>query len=85
MLQLDGVLEAAAIGIPDEKSSEKVKLYVVRKDEGLTEEKIIRHCRENLTNYKIPKEIEFVNDLPKSNVGKILRRLLREKAMMNTT
>jgi long-chain acyl-CoA synthetase len=81
--QLDGVLEVAAIGIPDEKSSEAVKLFVVRKDNNLTIEKIIDHCRENLTKYKIPKKIEFVEELPKSNVGKILRRLLREKELVN--
>lgn len=81
--QLDGILEVAAIGIPDEKSSEAVKLYVVRKDPDLSTETIIKHCRDNLTNYKIPKKIEFVKELPKSNVGKILRRILREKELVN--
>jgi long-chain acyl-CoA synthetase len=81
--QIEGVLEVAAIGVPDEKSSEKVKLFVVRKDDNLTEDKILKHCRENLTNYKIPKQIEFISELPKSNVGKIIRRLLREKDTMN--
>jgi long-chain acyl-CoA synthetase len=80
--QIEGVLEVAAIGVPDEKSSEKVKLFVVRKDDNLTEDKILKHCRENLTNYKIPKQIEFISELPKSNVGKIIRRLLREKDTM---
>jgi long-chain acyl-CoA synthetase len=83
--QLEGVLEVAAIGIPDERSSERVKLYVVRKENNLSADTILKHCRENLTNYKIPKEIEFVSDLPKSNVGKILRRLLREKETSNMT
>ncbi len=83
--QLDGIQEVAAIGVPDEKSSEAVKLYVVRKDPAITPEKIIKHCRENLTNYKIPKKIEFVEELPKSNVGKILRRILREKELVNMT
>ncbi len=80
VVQLDGVLEAAAIGKPDEKSGEVVKLFVVRTDESVTEEAIIKHCRENLTAYKVPKEIEFREDLPKTNVGKILRRALREEA-----
>jgi long-chain acyl-CoA synthetase len=83
--QLDGIREVAAIGIPDERSSEAVKLYVVRKDPDLSTEKIIKHCRDNLTNYKIPKKIEFVEELPKSNVGKILRRILREKDLVNQT
>ncbi|MDQ2070213.1 AMP-binding protein [Natronospira bacteriovora] len=75
---IDGVLEVAAIGIPDEKSGEVVKLWVVRKDESLTEEKIIEHCREQLTGYKVPKKVAFAEELPKTNVGKILRRKLRE-------
>jgi len=81
--QLDGILEVAAIGIPDEKSSEVVKLYVVKKDTKLTSEMILHHCKQNLTKYKIPKQIEFVDELPKSNVGKILRRILREKEIAN--
>lgn len=71
------VLEAAAIGIPDEKSGEVVKLFVVKKDETLTTEELITYLRNYLTNYKIPKEIEYRSELPKSNVGKILRRALR--------
>lgn len=72
------VLEAAAIGVPDEKSGEKIKLYVVKKDETLTEEELLTHCRESLTSYKVPKEIEFRKEpLPKSTVGKILRRELK--------
>ena len=71
------VLECAAIGIPDEKSGEVVKVFVVKKDESLTQEELMKYCRENLTSYKIPKFIEFRKDLPKSNVGKILRKDLR--------
>jgi long-chain acyl-CoA synthetase len=77
-VEVDGVLEAAAIGEPDEKSGEVVKLYVVRRDESVTAEKIIEYCRENLTGYKVPSEVEFRDELPKTNVGKILRRALRE-------
>lgn len=72
------VLEAAAIGIPDEKSGEAVKLVVVKKDPTLTAEELKAHCKENLTGYKVPKVIEFRDSLPKTNVGKILRRALRE-------
>ncbi|WP_105381322.1 long-chain fatty acid--CoA ligase [Neorhizobium alkalisoli] len=72
-----GVLECAAIGIPDEHSGEAVKLFVVKKDPNLTESQIKAHCVENLTNYKRPRFIEFRTELPKSNVGKILRRELR--------
>jgi long-chain acyl-CoA synthetase len=78
-VELDGVLEAAAIGQPDEKSGEAVKLYVVRRDETVTAEEIIEHCRQNLTGYKVPKEVEFRDELPKTNVGKILRRALRDE------
>jgi len=73
------VMEAAAVGIADEKSGEKVKLYIVKSDKSLTEEEVIAHCRENLTGYKIPKVVEFRTELPKSNVGKILRRVLRDE------
>ncbi len=72
-----GVLECAAIGVPDPKSGEAVKLYVVKKDVSLSEEDLTRYCRDNFTAYKRPKSIEFRDDLPKSNVGKILRRELR--------
>lgn len=71
------VLECAAIGIPDEKSGEVVKLFVVKKDESLTQEELMKYCREHLTSYKVPKQIEFRQELPKSNVGKILRKDLR--------
>jgi long-chain acyl-CoA synthetase len=73
-----GVLEVGVIGIEDGKSGEAVKAVVVRNDDTLTEKEIIDHCRKNLTNYKVPKIIEFRNELPKSNVGKILRRELRD-------
>jgi len=73
-----GVLEAAAIGIPDPKSGEIVKLFVVKKDPGLTEQDLVAHCRENLSAYKVPKLVEFRDSLPKSTVGKILRRALRD-------
>jgi long-chain acyl-CoA synthetase len=72
-----GVLECAAIGVPDEHSGEAVKLFVVRRDATLTEEEVAAYCRENFTGYKRPKLIEFRDDLPKTNVGKILRRELR--------
>ena len=73
----DGVLEAAAIGVPHEASGEKVKIFVVAKQGELDEAALIKHCRENLTSYKVPKLVEFREDLPKTNVGKILRRELR--------
>jgi long-chain acyl-CoA synthetase len=75
------VLECAAIGIPDEKSGEVVKVFVVKKDQSLTQDELMSFCRENLTSYKIPKSIEFRNDLPKSNVGKILRKDLRAEVI----
>jgi long-chain acyl-CoA synthetase len=75
----EGVLECAAVGVPDEKSGEAVKLFVVRKDAALTAEQLIKHCREHLTGYKVPREIEFRTELPKTNVGKILRRELRDE------
>jgi long-chain acyl-CoA synthetase len=75
------VLEAAAIGLPDEKSGEVVKIFVVKKDASLTESELLAYCRENLTGYKMPKTVEFRSDLPKTNVGKILRRELRDEAV----
>ncbi|ATE59285.1 long-chain-fatty-acid--CoA ligase [Thauera sinica] len=73
-----GVLEVAAVGVPDERSGEAVKVFIVRKDPALTEQQIIAHCRENLTAYKVPHRVEFRSELPKTNVGKILRRALRD-------
>ena len=78
VVELDGVLEAAAIGVPDERSGEVVKIFAVRKDPSLTEQDILDHCRNNLTGYKRPKFVEFRDELPKTNVGKILRRALRD-------
>jgi long-chain acyl-CoA synthetase len=75
-----GVLECAAIGVPDERSGEAVKLFVVKSDPTLSEDDITRFCRENFTAYKRPRYIEFRDELPKSNVGKILRRELRQAA-----
>ncbi|MCG8668536.1 MAG: AMP-binding protein [Pseudomonadales bacterium] len=72
------VVEAAAIGVPDDKSGEAVKVFVVSSKQGLTKEDVINHCRENLTGYKMPRHVEFRDELPKSNVGKILRRELRD-------
>jgi long-chain acyl-CoA synthetase len=74
-----GVLESAVIGIPDEKSGEAVKAFIVKKDPNLTAEDVIRFSRERLTGYKVPHHIEFRTDLPKTNVGKILRRQLRDE------
>lgn len=74
-----GVLECAVIGIPDSKSGEAVKAFVVKKDQNLTAEAVIKFCHEQLTGYKVPKHIEFRSDLPKTNVGKILRRELRDE------
>jgi long-chain acyl-CoA synthetase len=73
-----GVLECAAVGVPDERAGEAVKLFVVRKDQGLTEAELMEYCRQQLTGYKRPKYIEFRDELPKSNIGKILRRALRD-------
>ncbi|NMP26708.1 long-chain-fatty-acid--CoA ligase FadD [Rahnella sp. SAP-1] len=73
------VLEVAAIGVPSHSSGEKVKICVVKKDPSLTADELLDHCRRNLTGYKVPKIIEFRDELPKSNVGKILRRELREQ------
>jgi len=77
-VQHPGVLEAAAVGVPDEKTGEAVKLVVVKKDPALTAEALIEHCRQHLTAYKVPRRVEFRTELPKTNVGKILRRLLRD-------
>ena len=74
-----GVAEVAAIGVPDERSGEAVKIIVVRKDPALTEQALLEHCRQYLTEYKLPKVVEFRSEpLPKTNLGKILRRQLRE-------
>lgn len=75
-----GVVEVAVIGVPDPVSGEAVKACIVREDRNLTKEEVVSHCRKHLTGYKVPKYIEFYNDLPKTPVGKILRRALREEA-----
>jgi long-chain acyl-CoA synthetase len=77
---MPGVLEVAAVGVPDEKSGEAVKVVIVKKDPNLTAEQVKAHARENLTGYKQPRFVEFRTELPKTNVGKILRRELREQA-----
>ncbi|MDH4290874.1 MAG: AMP-binding protein, partial [Aquincola sp.] len=73
-----GVLEVAAVAQPDERAGEVVALFVVRKDPSLTEEQVIEHCRTQLTGYKVPKRVYFRDELPKTNVGKILRRELKD-------
>jgi long-chain acyl-CoA synthetase len=75
-----GVLECAAVGVPDKKSGEAVRLYVVKKDDAVTSDDVMKYCRDHLTGYKCPREVIFRGDLPKSNVGKILRRELRDMA-----
>ncbi|MCE9678602.1 long-chain-fatty-acid--CoA ligase FadD [Shewanella sp. AS1] len=74
------VVEVAAVGVPHDVSGELVKVFVVAKDKSLTEEQVINHCRQHLTGYKVPKLVEFRDELPKTNVGKILRRELRDEA-----
>ncbi|HEU4882719.1 MAG TPA: AMP-binding protein [Longimicrobium sp.] len=75
-----GVREAAVIGVPDEHSGEAVKAFIVKKDPGLTAESVVKHCRESLAGYKVPRSVEFRDDLPKSPIGKIIRRELRTTA-----
>ena len=76
---MPGVLEVACVGVPDKNSGEAVKLYIVKKDADLTSEQVMAFCKEQFTGYKRPKYVEFRETLPKTNVGKILRRELREK------
>ncbi len=73
------IMEGAAIGIANEKSGEVVKVFIVKKDNSLSESEVVEFCRENLTGYKVPKAVEFRDELPKSNVGKILRRILKDQ------
>ncbi|RBO14367.1 long-chain-fatty-acid--CoA ligase FadD [Pantoea sp. 3_1284] len=80
LMQHPKIREAAAIGVPSELSGEAVKVCIVKKDPGLTKEEVLDHCRRQLTGYKVPKIIEFREELPKTNVGKILRRELRDEA-----
>ena len=77
--QMDGIMECACVGMPDEKTGEAVKLVIVRKDSDVTEDQVRAYCKENLTGYKQPKVVEFRTELPKTPVGKILRRELRGK------
>jgi long-chain acyl-CoA synthetase len=72
------ILECAALGIPDPQCGEVVKLFVVKKDPSLTEDEVMNFCRENFVKFKVPKRIEFISAIPKTPVGKILRRTLRE-------
>jgi long-chain acyl-CoA synthetase len=78
MASHDKVLEVGVVGAPDEKSNERVVAYVVARDNSVTEQELIAHSKQSLTNYKVPKEVHFVDELPKSNVGKILRRKIKE-------
>ena len=78
-----GVLECAAVGIPSEATGESIVLYAVKTDEALSEEAIISFMREQVTGYKVPKTVIFKDDLPKTNVGKILRRELRDEAQQS--
>ncbi len=78
VVEMDGILEAAAIGVPDERSGEAVKIFAVRTDDNVSEADVLAYCKENLTGYKRPRFVEFRDELPKTNVGKILRRALRD-------
>ena len=79
MAQHPGIMEVACVGVPCDKSTEAVKLFIVRKDDSLTVEDVKKYCREHMTAYKCPKHVEFREELPKTNVGKILRRALRDE------
>ena len=78
IVALEGVIEVGVVGVPDEKTGEAVKAFVVSSDSALTADTVKAHCRDSLTNYKRPKFVEFVTELPKSPVGKVLRRNLRD-------
>lgn len=80
LTRFDRVAEAAVVGAPDDETGEKVVAYIVKADQSLTEDEVVRHCREHLTGYKVPKTVCFVDELPKSPVGKVLRRELRDMA-----
>ena len=76
--ELDGVVEVGVGGEPDERTGESIKAFVVSSDPALDQDRVLEHCRNSLTNYKRPRSVVFVDEIPKSPVGKILRRLLRE-------
>jgi long-chain acyl-CoA synthetase len=76
--ELEGVVEVGVIGVPDERTEEAVKAFVVSSDPNMTAEQVIAPCKRSLTNYKRPKQVEFVSEIPKTPVGKVLRRSLRE-------
>jgi long-chain acyl-CoA synthetase len=80
MAMCPGVLEVAAFGVPDAVSGQAVRLAIVRKDPALTAQDVIVHCRKHLTGYKIPRQVEFHDELPKTAIGKVLRRALVEKS-----
>ncbi len=80
-----GVRECVAIGVPDERKGESVKLFVSLKDESLAPAQIIAHCREHLTGYKVPSFVEVLDELPKTSVGKLLRRQLRDLELAKRT
>lgn len=80
IIEMAGVAEVGAIGLPDAKSGERVVAYVVKADNSITEDDIISYCHTKLTNYKVPREVRFIEELPKSPVGKVLRRVLRDEA-----
>ncbi len=79
------VLEVVAIGVPDVNCGEAVKIFVVKRDETLTADELRKHCREYLTGYKMPREVEFRDEMPKSNIGKILRRVVRDEELAKRT
>jgi long-chain acyl-CoA synthetase len=85
IVSMEKVLEVGVIAVPDPKSTEAVKAYVVKADPSLTEEEVMAHCKENLTGYKRPKYVAFTDELPKSNVGKIMRRILKEQDLKENT
>ncbi|MDX1320555.1 MAG: AMP-binding protein, partial [Oceanospirillum sp.] len=76
-----GIIEAAAVGVPDDKTGEAIKVFLVRRDNNLTVKEVQEYCRSHLTGYKVPKQVEFRDELPKTNVGKVLRRTLRDEEL----
>ena len=74
---MDGIVECACVGVPDDKTGEAIKMFVVKSDDSIEADAIIEYCRKNLTAYKVPRQIEFIAEVPKSAVGKVLRRELR--------